>query len=777
MKKNYFIHLIFVRFLFIGLPLFSLTLTPEKETPTSNNESRPTVAVVLAGGGARGFAHIPVLQILDEENIPIDMIIGTSAGSIVGGLYCAGYTPNQIMQKLGYLDWSVLFQDEVTSPFEKTLGEHSSYTTPFALKLATDKNSIDLQMGSALLTGQRAYEQLKSLTMRIPSNTDFDTLATAFRAITVDLLTGEILVLSKGDIAESMRASLSIPGIFQPYLLNGHYCIDGMARNNNPIDIAHNMGYDIIISVDFGNLLKDNYSEFERNPLVAVTQMLVMEQSIKNLQNYQFADLVIIPDYGNYSLIDYDSSVEIYNTAKTDVEQYRPHIKEIKKKIENWNQDELTKKTPAAIIQKKQKYFPANYFDNPLPNPSIIVTGTENPATAKYAKNYFDKLKESETPFTAHTLKSLSESIYNTGKYDMVNTRILKTKDNEILEINTISKKPKNSVVLFGVDYRGTLAKDSSTEINLITDVQWRGLSGEGSVLSVQSTVLNDFAIKCMYLHPISTHFFMQIDSNFLHDHLYIGSGWNMDASAENLLIRKAKTSLTFGIPLTKKHTFTSGASFNWHDTRQEVSYGATSMSANIYANYTFNALDHTLFPEKGVYFTANNTIVFPIPTKTQVLFFDTVSIDFTSAIPLTNSTSLLLSALASTNIDEKINKRKDLKPIYGFSATDRCFLPQISNRSQYGIHKMTLSAAIQIAPWRQITLLGGKAFFALSIAGGNVWDTFDTITLDGLKWRSSFDVGLRITDAFGLLLRAGAGTTQNSVAPFFSLDIGNIRY
>ncbi len=177
------------------------------QTTEKNTLDRPTVALVLAGGGARGFSHIAFIELLDELGIPIDMIIGTSAGALVGGLYSAGYSSSEIADAMLYLDWPTLFNDSTTRPLESGLGSHSSLSNIINIQL---KGDLSLDLGKGLLTGQNVYNRLKALTVKIPSYIHFDSLITPFRATTVDLLSGELVVIEQGDLVEAMRASMSI---------------------------------------------------------------------------------------------------------------------------------------------------------------------------------------------------------------------------------------------------------------------------------------------------------------------------------------------------------------------------------------------------------------------------------------------------------------------------------------------------------------------------------------------------------------------------------------
>ncbi|MCR5764601.1 MAG: patatin-like phospholipase family protein, partial [Treponema sp.] len=230
--------LFFIIFIILQINLFS-------ETSSSDNSSseRPKVALVLGGGGAKGFAEIPVIELIEQMDIPIDIVIGTSFGSIVGGMYCAGYSLPEIYETMAYTDWTPLFSDYEVSPYESVLGKHSIYNNILNLTLGLD---MSLKLGKGLSNGQNVYQLFKSFTLKYPSNIDFDNLIIPFRTVTTDMLTGEAIVLKRGDVAEAVRASMSIPGVFQPFCMDENYYMDGGLRYNLPINIAKDMGYDII---------------------------------------------------------------------------------------------------------------------------------------------------------------------------------------------------------------------------------------------------------------------------------------------------------------------------------------------------------------------------------------------------------------------------------------------------------------------------------------------------------------------------------------------------
>ena len=295
---------------------------PSPEKPAD----RPSVALILSGGGARGFAHLPVLELLEKYEIPVDIVIGTSIGAIIGGIYCCGYSVAEMEEEFFSLDWSDIFQDKVPELYESRLSKASKAATPFSINFKKTDNGTNLNLGSGILSGQYAYEFIKKMTLSIPSNCSFDDLPIPFRAVSVNLTSGNIEVFGSGDIAEAIRSSMSIPGFFQPFRIDGQYYIDGGTRNNTPIDIAVKMGYDIIIVSEISSKLNQDYESFKSSPVTALQQMTNIEQAVRNREAYKQASLVVFPDYGNATILDFTKAKKIYSDSLASMEEYKSKV-------------------------------------------------------------------------------------------------------------------------------------------------------------------------------------------------------------------------------------------------------------------------------------------------------------------------------------------------------------------------------------------------------------------------------------------------------------------
>jgi NTE family protein len=231
--------------------LSSLAHAQEATQQQANQTSRPKIGLVLAGGGAKGAAHVGVLKVLEELNIPIDYVAGTSMGSIIGGLYASGMSPQEIEQEIKQIDWKDVFIDEPNREDRSFRRKQDDALYLFKLKPGFNDGKIELPL--AYVHGQKFDLQLNRLTARVNHIKDFDQLPIPYRAVATDLETGREVVLKSGNLARSLRASMAVPGAFDPVEIDGKLLVDGGISNNVPISVARAMGADIVIVSDLGS--------------------------------------------------------------------------------------------------------------------------------------------------------------------------------------------------------------------------------------------------------------------------------------------------------------------------------------------------------------------------------------------------------------------------------------------------------------------------------------------------------------------------------------------
>ncbi len=230
----------------MGIPSFA-------QTPAA--APRPRIGLVLSGGGARGTAHIGVLQVLEEMRVPIDAIAGTSMGAVVGGLYASGLTPAEIQKAVVDLDWGNAFDDSTSRDKLSFRRKQDDQGLLFNFQVGVRDGQLRIPRG--LVQGQKFNLILRSLTLETATIRDFDALPIPFRAVAADLGTGEPVVIGSGDLVLALRASMAVPGAFSPVERDGRQLIDGSVADNLPIDVARNMGVDRLIVVDISEPLGD----------------------------------------------------------------------------------------------------------------------------------------------------------------------------------------------------------------------------------------------------------------------------------------------------------------------------------------------------------------------------------------------------------------------------------------------------------------------------------------------------------------------------------------
>lgn len=216
-------------------------------TLTPLHSERPKVGVVLMGGGAKGFAHIGALKVIEEAGIPIDYIAGTSMGAIVGGLYSIGYDSHDLDSLSKNQDWMHLLTDEIYR--YNLYGSEKDKAQTYIVTMNYEKQGIKLP--SSIVSGQNIYNLMLDVTTGYHESVDFHRLPIPFSCVAADVKTGKEVVLSDGILPQALRASMAIPGIFSPVKMDSMLLIDGGILNNFPVDVVRKMGADIVIGVSF----------------------------------------------------------------------------------------------------------------------------------------------------------------------------------------------------------------------------------------------------------------------------------------------------------------------------------------------------------------------------------------------------------------------------------------------------------------------------------------------------------------------------------------------
>lgn len=298
----------------------------------SQEQKRPKIGLVLSGGGAKGFAHIGVLKVLEEAGVKIDYIGGTSMGAVIGGLYATGYNASQIDSIFKATNFNELINDFIPRSsknfYERRNDELYALILPF--------NKMKIGIPEALSKGMYNYNLLSTITRNVRHIRDFNQLPIPFLCIGTNIETGEEVLLNKGNLAQAMIASSAFPSLFSPVEIDGKILVDGGVVNNYPIEEVRKLGADIIIGVDVQNDLYDRTQLRDATKiLVQITNLQSIERMRKNVTN---TDIYIKPDVTQYGVISFDKGNEIirkgeeatfavYEQIKNIVDQSNPYRK------------------------------------------------------------------------------------------------------------------------------------------------------------------------------------------------------------------------------------------------------------------------------------------------------------------------------------------------------------------------------------------------------------------------------------------------------------------
>ena len=307
---------------------------------------RPKIGLVLSGGGAKGFAHIGVLKVLEKAGIKIDYIGGTSMGAVVGGLYAVGYNSTQIDSIFRATNFDELIQDYIPRTSKNFYEKRNDEL--YAISLPFKKMKVGIPI--ALSKGLYNYNLLNRLTKKAQNVWDFNKLPIPFLCIATDIETGKEVLLNKGYLPQAMLASSAFPTLFSPVEIDGKLLVDGGVSNNYPVEEVRKMGADIIIGVDVQDDLKD------RNSLKEATKILVQITNLQMIEKMsgkiKLTDIYIKPDIEKYGVISFDQGTEIIQKGEEATYAVYDKLAALVNPTENYKIQNLKKTSDSIYIKK-----------------------------------------------------------------------------------------------------------------------------------------------------------------------------------------------------------------------------------------------------------------------------------------------------------------------------------------------------------------------------------------------------------------------------------------
>ena len=353
------------------------------------------VALVLSGGGAKGYAHLGVLRVLEKENIKIDYITGTSIGALVGTLYSIGYSVDEIEKVLDNLNIESFLESgsDLTGldlDKKETLKKYSFYIN--------FDNELNYSLPKGLRETEELYLVVKNLLKKYENIKNFDNFPIPLRVVATNLNTGETKSFSEGDIAKILTASMAIPTIFEPVEVNGALYVDGLVSRNLPVEEAYDMGADLVIASDVGTpvVKKDNY-----NILSVLNQMIAIQSSYITKDSKEKATILISPDIKNISATDTTKRRDLIKLGEVATQSQIAKLREFPKNSSDNKRTKVQKEKEDYFVINKIEYDPKfdkntidilnNIFKNLLNKP-ISENNIEKKIVDVYNSKYMDKL-------------------------------------------------------------------------------------------------------------------------------------------------------------------------------------------------------------------------------------------------------------------------------------------------------------------------------------------------------------------------------------------------
>ncbi|NHM06037.1 patatin [Flavobacterium sp. CYK-4] len=542
---------------------------------------KPKIGLVLSGGGAKGFAHIGVLKVLEQAGVKVDYIGGTSMGAVVGGLYASGYSAHQIDSIFQATDFDALLSDYIPRSsktfFEKRNDEMYAFTLPF--------KKMKVGIPTALSRGLYNYNLLNQLTSKVRHIRDFNQLPIPFLCMATDIETGEEVLINKGYLPEAMLASGAFPTLFYPVEIDGRLLVDGGVTNNFPVEEIKKLGADVIIGVDVQDDLKDRKSLKDATRILVQISNLQMIEKMK--EKLKSTDIYIKPDISDYSVISFDQGQEI-------IKKGEEAAFAMYEKIKVYGDSTKTKNPQHLKIEPEQ-----------LKIKNISINSLKN-----YTRSYvIGKLRfKQNAEITYDQIKIGMDNLAATQNFSTVSYSLEKNNDRDDLIIN-LTENPTNTYVKFALHYDGlyksgillnatqkkTLFRNDVASMDLIL--------GDNLRYNFDYYIDNGFYWSFGFRSKLN-QFNRNIETDFSKDDLFGQLNIRSINTDFSSLINQAYVQTIF----IQKFLIGAGVEHQYLNIKSKTlssdePYFDKSNYGSLFGYLKYDALDNKFFPKKGWYF------------------------------------------------------------------------------------------------------------------------------------------------------------------------------
>lgn len=321
----------------LALAASAAAKTPEEVRAACRAEHRPCVGLVLSGGGARGFAHVGVIRVLEELGVKVDVVAGTSMGSMVGGAYAAGFTLEELERTVLEVDWDRMLSPRPERRLVSWRKKEDDYKSLPSSGVEISRDGTPM-LPAAFVPSEELELFLARKTAPVEMVRDLSMLPVPFAAPATDLVTGRRVVMQKGcSLREAMRASMSVPGAFSPAQWRGDLLVDGGLVDNLPVELAREMGADVVVAVNVGTPLSGRDKLGNVVGVMAQMVNLLTEQNVqRSIAALREDDLLITPDLKDLSSADLKKSREIIALGEAAARRMAGRLKRFARPQAEW---------------------------------------------------------------------------------------------------------------------------------------------------------------------------------------------------------------------------------------------------------------------------------------------------------------------------------------------------------------------------------------------------------------------------------------------------------
>lgn len=551
---------------------------------SSDSENRrPVIGLVLSGGGAKGIAHAGVLKVLEEMKIPIDIIVGTSAGASVAGVYAMGMPLDEIEDRFHLMDWDKGLTDE--PPREDKAFRRKQDDYDFATGLTLGVGADGLKFRKGLIQGQQLLTILSDLTIQSAHIEDYDQFPIRYRAIASDIETGETVAIDKGNLALAMRASMSIPGAFPPVPYEDHLLVDGGISNNLPIDVARELGAELIIAVDISSPLLEGD---DVNSLVGVVEQLTNLLTRRNV-DAQLAtltenDILLTPNLEGASSGDFGRSDELVEMGATAARNSSLRLKRLSVDNETW----------IAYQQKR-----GQNLRRTQPVDRIEIANNSGVAD-EFISSRIEQL-EGEVLDIAQLEKDLDQ-IYGLGYFELVSYDIINKDEENTLQINAEKKSWGPNYLRFGLQFEENFKDD--TRFNLTFHLDQTAINELGAEWQTSARIGSQPFIRTEFFQPLTyeSTYFLSLSGEYKKQDVNVYENGNK-TSEWNVANGNIGAGLgrEFGNTSEFRVYYQVGQANAELEIGKEVIDKIDENIGSVITSYTYDSLDNLFFPHQGV--------------------------------------------------------------------------------------------------------------------------------------------------------------------------------